>query len=73
MSGSNERNNENYKHRNEKGMKRPILPMSVNNLRTKINTTKKKKKGRDLKKMYFLLKQGSEFTVLVHKKNFSFY
>ena len=44
MSGSNERNNENYKHRNENGMKRLILPMSVNNLRTKINTTKKKKK-----------------------------
>ena len=29
MSGSNERNNENYKHRNENEMKRPILPMCV--------------------------------------------
>ena len=53
MSGSNERNNENYKHRNENGMKRPILPMSVNNLRTKINTTKKKKKGAISKKCTF--------------------
>ena len=41
MSGSNERNNENYKHRNENEINRPILPMSMNNLNTKINNTKK--------------------------------
>ena len=41
MSGSNERNNENYKHRNENDMNRPILPMSMNNLNTEINATKK--------------------------------
>ena len=41
MSGSNERNNENYKHRNENEMNRPILRMSMNNLNTEINTTKK--------------------------------
>ena len=40
MSGSNERNNENYKHRNENDMNRPILPMSMNNLNTEINATK---------------------------------
>ena len=38
---SNERNNENYKHRNENEMNRPILPMSMNNLNTETNTTKK--------------------------------
>ena len=31
MSGSNERNNEKYKHRNENEMNRPILPMSMKN------------------------------------------
>ena len=34
MSGSNERNNENYKHRNENKMNKPILPISMNNLNT---------------------------------------
>ena len=114
MSGSNERNDENYKHRNENEMNRPILMVSMNNLNTEINTTikkiKKKKKnqtyyltdrttqrsqqfsynsrnalnlllitlgtslGRHVKKkFYFLMKQGSEFTLLAHKKCFSFY
>ena len=41
MSGSNERNDENYKHRNENEINRPILPMSMNNLNTEINNTKK--------------------------------
>ena len=41
MSGSNDRNNENYKHRNENEINRPILPMSMNKLNTKINNTKK--------------------------------
>ena len=31
MSGSNERNNEKYKHHNENEMNRPILPMSMKN------------------------------------------
>ena len=44
MSGSNERNDENYKHRNENEMNRLILMVSMNNLNTEINTTKKKKK-----------------------------
>ena len=43
MSGSNERNNKNYKDRNENEINRPILPMSMNDLNTEINTTKKKK------------------------------
>ena len=34
MSGSSERNNENYKHRNENEMSKPILPISMNNLNT---------------------------------------
>ena len=38
---SNERNNGNCKHRNENEINRPILPMSMNNLNTWINTTKK--------------------------------
>ena len=42
MSGSNERKNKNYKHRNENEINRPILPMSMNDLNTEINTTKKK-------------------------------
>ena len=41
MRGSNERNNENYKHLNENEINRPILPMSMNNLNTEINNTKK--------------------------------
>ena len=113
MSGSNERNDENYKHRNENEMNRLILMVSMNNLNTEINTTKKKTKkkknqtcyltdrttqrsqqfsynsrnalnlllitlgtslGRHVKKkFYFLMKQGSEFTLLAHKKYFSFY
>ena len=107
MSGSNERNDENYKHRNENEMNRPILMVSMNNLNTEINTTKKNQTyyltdrttqrsqqfsynsrnalnlllitlgtslGRHVKKkFYFLMKQGSEFTLLAHKKYFSFY
>ena len=34
MSGSNERNNENYKNRNENEINRPILVMSEYNLNT---------------------------------------
>ena len=34
MSGSNGRNNENWKHRYENEINRPILPMSMNNLNT---------------------------------------
>ena len=41
MSGSNERNNRNYKHRNENEMNRLILPIIMNNLNTEISTTKK--------------------------------
>ena len=41
MSGSNERNNRNYKQRNENEMNRLILPIIMNNLNTEINTTKK--------------------------------
>ena len=40
----NERNNGNYKHRKENEMNRPILPMSMNNLNTESNTTKKIKR-----------------------------
>ena len=38
---SNERNNENYKHRKENEMNRAIIPMSMSNLNMETNTTKK--------------------------------
>ena len=34
MSGSNERNNENDKHRNENEINRPILPLIMNSVNT---------------------------------------
>ena len=39
MSGPDEINHENYKHRNENEINSPILLMSMNNLNTEINAT----------------------------------
>ena len=44
MSGPDEINNENYKHRNENEINSPILLMSMNNLNTEINPTHTHKK-----------------------------
>ena len=46
MSKPNERNNENYKQPHENKINSLILLMSMNNLNTEINTTKKKEKKR---------------------------